>query len=346
MKPKIFVAQPIPEAALDIMREVAEVEVFPYFDRQIGVPDLAAGAKRSDWLFVLHETHVNAEVLAANPKLKGVAAMARDPDIDVAAATKLGIPVIIDRPISQIGQETVHTATADLTMGMLLGLAYRLVESDVYTRTVGFRQEQTAALMGLGCWNKTVGLIGLGKVARHMVPRLKPFGMNVIYTKRSRLPAAEEKDFGIEWVAELDELLKRSDYVCVLCDYNTETHKLIGRRELDLIGPDGYLINTGRGRIVDEPEMILALQEKRIAGAALDVFWDEPPHTVDPFVPDALKKLDNVILAPHNGGATISLRTERTSSVARDLVMAIKGEWPPAILNPEVLAQQGLKVPA
>jgi glyoxylate reductase len=346
MKPRIFVAQPIPEPALDIMREVAEVEVFPYYDRQIGVPDLAAGAERSDWLFVLHETRVTADVLAANPKLKGVAAMARDPDVDIEAATRLGIPVIIDRPISQIGQETVHTSTADLTIAMLLGLAYRLVESDVFTRQGRFRQEQTAALMGLGCWGKTVGLIGLGKVARHMVPRLKPFGLNVIYTKRTRLPEAEEKDFGIEWVAELDDLLTRSDYVCVLCDYNKETHTLIGRRELDLIGPNSYLINTGRGRIVDELELISALQERRIAGAALDVFWDEPPHTIDPFVPHALTKLDNVILAPHNGGATVSLRTERTSSVARDLVMAIKGEWPPAILNPQVLARPGLKASA
>jgi glyoxylate reductase len=346
MKPKIFVAQPIPEPALDLMREVADVDVFPYLDRQIGEGDLIAAAKRSDWLYVLHETHVTAAVLEANPKLKGVAAMARDPDIDIAAATRLGIPVIIDRPYSQVGRETVHSTTADLTIGMLLGLAYRMIEADVFTRQGRFRQEQTMALMGLGCWGKTVGLIGLGKVARHMVPRLKPFGLNVIYTKRTRLPADEEKEFGIEWVAELDDLLTRSDYVCVLCDYNTQTHKLIGRRELDLIGPNAYLINTGRGRIVDEAEMILALQERRIAGAALDVFWAEPPHTIDPEVPHALTKLDNVILAPHNGGATISLRTERTSCVARDLAMAIRGEWPPSILNPEVLEQQGLKVSA
>jgi phosphoglycerate dehydrogenase-like enzyme len=125
----------------------------------------------------------------------------------------------------------------------------------------------------------------------------------------------------------------------VLCDYNKDTHKLIGRRELDLIGPRSYLINTGRGRIVDEPEMILALQEKRIAGAALDVYWNEPPHTVDPDVPVELTKLDNVILAPHNGGATWDVRVARTCAVARAMIGAMHGNWPPTVLNPSVLKQ-------
>jgi lactate dehydrogenase-like 2-hydroxyacid dehydrogenase len=339
MKPKVFVVQPIPEPALDILRQEAEVTVYPYLDRQIGVDELAAAARRSDWLYVLHETNVSAEVLEANPRLTGIGAMARfDPHIDMDAANRLGIPVVVEGPSE--GHAGVHLTTADLTMAMLLGLAYRLVEADQYTRCGKFKQEQTMALMGLGCPSKTVGLIGMGKVARHMVPRIRAFGMNAVYTKRSRLDGAEERAMGLEWIADLDNLLKRSDYVCVLCDYNEGTHKLIGRRELDLIGPDSYLINTGRGRIVDEPEMILALQEKRIAGAALDVFWNEPPHTLDPEVPPALFKLDNVILAPHNGGATLDVRIARTSSVARAMVSAMRGRWPKTILNPEVLKRR------
>jgi glyoxylate reductase len=336
MRPKVFVAQPIPEPALNLMRQEADVTVYPYMDRQITVDELAAAARRSDWLFVLHETKVSAEVLNANPNLTGVGAMARfDPDIDMETANRLSIPVIVEDPAD--GYHGVHLTTADLTVAMILGLAYRLIESDQYTRCGKFRQEQTMALMGLGCAGKSVGLIGMGKVARHMVPRLRAFEMRVLYVKRSRLDQAEERDLGVEWAGSLDDLLTRSDYVSVLCDYNESTHKLLGRREFELIGPQGYLINTGRGRIVDEPEMIRALEEGRIAGAALDVYWNEPPHTADPEVPEALCRLPNVILAPHNGGATIDVRTSRTLSVASGMVSAMRGKWPPTVLNPQVL---------
>jgi glyoxylate reductase len=336
MRPRVFVAQPIPEPALELMRQEAEVTVYPYMDRQISVDELAVAARRSDWLFVLHETRVTADVLNANPDLTGIGAMARfDPDIDMETANRLGIPVVAENPAD--GYHGVHLTTADLTVAMILGLAYRLIESDHYTRCGKFRQEQTMALMGLGCQGKTVGLIGMGKVARHMVPRLRAFEMRVVYFKRNRLGEAEERDLGLEWADSLDELLRHSDYVSVLCDYNQSTHKLLGRRELDLIGPQGYLINTGRGRIVDEPEMILALEEGRIAGAALDVYWNEPPHTIDPEVPEALCRLPNVILAPHNGGATVDVRVARTLSVARGMVSAMRGTWPPTVLNPQVL---------
>jgi lactate dehydrogenase-like 2-hydroxyacid dehydrogenase len=332
-KPRVFVAQPIPEPALDILREAAEVEVYPYLDRQISVAELAAGARRAEWLYVLHETNVTAEVLEANPRLKGIAAMAKfDPCIDFAVAHRLNIPIIVEDPTdSAFGG--VSITTADLTVGMLLGLAYRIGEADRYTRCGKFRQEQTMALMGLGCLGKSVGLIGMGKVAEAMVPRLKPLGLEVIYTKRTRLPDVRERELGIAWCDSLDALLGRVDYVVVACDYNGSTHKLIGRRELDLMKPSAFLINTARGRIVDEPELIAALQDRRIAGAGLDVYWDEPPHVQDPAVPEALCRLENVMLAPHNGGATVDVRVHRTSEVARFLVQMIRTGRAPHVLG-------------
>jgi glyoxylate reductase len=102
-----------------------------------------------------------------------------------------------------------------------------------------------------------------------------------------------------------------------------------------MIKPTSFLINTARGRIVDQTELVAALKERRIAGAGLDVFWDEPPHVSEPFVPDELCKFDNVILAPHNGGATWKVRTNRTVSVAQSLIALMKGERPPTLLNPE-----------
>jgi lactate dehydrogenase-like 2-hydroxyacid dehydrogenase len=336
MKLKVFVSQPIPEIALDMLRQAAEVTVYPHMDRQISVDELIANARRSDWLFVLHETNVTAEVIDANPNLQGIGAMASsNPLIDMEAANARKIPVILEDPKATF--PGVAPTTADLTMAMLLGLAYRLVEADRYTRCGKFRQEQTMALMGVGCPGKTVGLVGMGRLGEQLAPRIRAFGMNTVYTKRTRLPARREHELAVEWTPDLDDLIKRSDFVCLACDYNPSTHKLIGKRELDLMKPQAYLINTARGRIVDEPELILALQEKRIAGAALDVYWNEPPVTQDPEVPEELRKLDNVILAPHNGGATWDVRGRKAASVAQGMLAMMRGERPAALLNPEIL---------
>src|ERR1700704_4523405 len=142
MKYKVFVGQPIAEVALEILRREAEVTVYPYLDRQITEDELIDNAKRNDWLFLASDNMVPAAVVNANPALQGIATVSRiGLHIDLAAATALKMPV-----------------------GTLLSLAYRLVDADRYTRAGHFKQEQTLALMGIGCPGKTVGLIGLGKV--------------------------------------------------------------------------------------------------------------------------------------------------------------------------------------
>jgi glyoxylate reductase len=344
MKPKIFVAQPVAEAVLDILREGADVTVYPYLDRQITQDELVANARRHDWLFLASDNIVSAEAINGSPQLKGIGTVSRlGLYIDLAAATARKLPVVSADPayvsapgLSPGARGGVSLATADLTMAMLLSLAYRLVDADRYTRAGHFKQEQTLALMGVGCPGKTVGLIGMGKVARYMVPRCRAFDMHVLYTKRRRLAETEERQLGIEWTT-LDGLLKASDFVCLACDYNPDTHKLIGARELGLMKPTAFLINTARGRIVDEPRLVEALQTGGIAGAALDVYWNEPPVVYDPVVPDELRKLDNVILAPHNGGATWDVRVSRAASVARGVLATMRGERAPGLLNPDIL---------
>ena len=334
MKPKLFVVQPIPEPALDILREVAELSVYPYLDRQISVDDLIGNARRADYLFVMHETMVTAEVIEQTPNIKGIGTMGANTaliDWDAARARKL--PIVSSDPRTRILNRRV---TADLTMALILNLAYRVVEADGYTRRGGFRQEQTLALMGIGCPGKTVGLIGLGEVARFLVPRVLAFDMQILYTKRTRLPEEAEGQLGITWAGGLDDLLRRSDFVCIECDYNPGTHKLIGERELALMKPSAFLINTARGRIVDEPALIRALQSKTIAGAGLDVYWHEPPETHDPHAPEELYKLDNVVITPHNGGATWESRGTIIESVAHSLAALIRGERPATLVNPEI----------
>jgi glyoxylate reductase len=331
----VFVAQPIPEPALNLMRQEAEVTVYPYMDRQITVDELAAAARRSNWLFVMHETNVTADVINANPDLQGIGVMARsETNIDMAAANARKLPVIGEE--SEASYDGVGVTTADLTVAMLLGLAYRVLEADRYTRCGNFRQEQTMALLGTGCPGATVGLIGCGRVGQHLAPRIRAFDMYTTYTKRTRLVPERERELDIEWVPELDDLLTRSDFVCIACDYNESTHKLIGARELGLMKRGAFLINTARGRIVDEAALITALQRGQIAGAGLDVYWNEPPYTQDPGVPEALRKLDNVILCPHNGGATWAVRTSKTLSVARGMIEMMGGRRARSLLNPEI----------
>jgi len=335
--PKVFVVQPIPEVALEVLREVAEVTVYPYVDRQIEVDELVAAARRHDYLFVMHETIVPAEVFQANPNLKGIGVMGGETGfVDFAAAKAAGVPVVAADPDDTLVPGGTQQMTADLTAAMILGLAYRLVEADRYTREGRFKQEQTISLLGIGCYRKTVGLIGLGGLARFLVPRLQAFQMVVRYTKRNRLEAAEEIALRVEWVEDLDEILASSDFVVTACDYNPSTHHLIGARELAVMKPTAFLVNTGRAWVVEEAALIKALQDGTIAGAGLDVFWNEPPATHDVEAPSVLFKMDNVILTPHNGGGTWDHRGSRTRSVAKGIAALIKGEQPAVLVQSTV----------
>jgi glyoxylate reductase len=195
--------------------------------------------------------------------------------------------------------------------------------------------------MGIGCTDKTVGLIGVGKVGALMAPRLAAFDMRILYTKRARLPAEEEVESGLEFVG-LDELLAQSDFVCVEASYNASTHKLIGAGELALMKPTAYFINTARGRMVDEEALINALRDKTIAGAGLDVYYCEPPVAWDPEVPLALREMDNVILVPHNGGATYDSRTNQILPLAVGIRDLIEGRRPRGLLNPEIYGEPPL----
>ena len=338
MKPNVFVVQPIPAEPLAVLEEVGKVEVFPNLRRQITLEETIDGAKRSDYLLALHGNYIPAEVINANPNLKGIAILGGTTvyvDFDAALAAKVPVASSIMANQKYAVGGGVMVATADLTIAMLLAFAYRLIDADRYTRADPTFQEQTMALMGQGCSTKTVGLIGLGQVGMLMVPRLRAFNMKLLYLKRSRLTPYEEQSLGLEY-APLDELLQRSDYVCVLVSYNPTTDMMIGAREFDLMHPTTYLINTARGRIVDQNALVEALQKKKIAGAGIEVFYDEPPRVWHPNVPAALREMDNVILTPHNGGATYLSRSQQIMPVAEALKMLIQGKRPPGLLNPEV----------
>ncbi len=330
MKPRVFVVQPIMEVAEQALREHAEVEVFQS-DRMIGRDELKAGLKRADFLYTLGDTPIDADILDANPDLKGIAAMTMITNvIDLEAATERGIPVTnIDM--------VIETTTCDLTMALVLGLATRLVEADRFTRAGHFHQEQSMTFLWNSLPGKVFGLIGMGAIGTQIAKRARAFELEVLYTKRSRLPEGEERELGVGWVDDMDEILTRSDYVCLMTKYTPETHLMIGAREFALMKPSAFFINTARGRIVDEEAMLAALREGRIAGAGLDVYWTEPP-VGEPAPPEELYEMDNVILTPHIGSATWESRNEMSMLATENMIAMIKGETPPNLQNPEALA--------
>jgi len=326
----IFVVQPIMPEAADLLKTLGTLEVFDS-ERMISRPELLEAMQRADYLLTLGDTTIDEAVLANSPKLKGIAAMAMGLTgvVDVDAATRRGIPV------TNVPHYITKT-TCDLTMAIILGLAWRLVEADRFTRCGRFHQEQSMTFLCHSLPGKTAGLVGLGGIGKELVKRLRAFELDVIYTKRNRLAADEEAALGVTWEPELDEVLKRGDYVIIAANYNPSTHLLIKERELRLMKPTAFFVNTGRGRIVDEPALIRALQEKWIAGAGLDVYWHEPPVS-EPEPPRELFSMDNVILTPHIGSATYESRRLMAVRTAENIAAMVRGERPPDIVNPGVL---------
>lgn len=333
MKPRVFVVQPVMDVALDILGPHAEAEVFDS-KRMISRDELKAGLRRSDFLYTLGDVPIDADILDVNPDLRGIAVMTMNPNVvDVDAATERGIPVT-NIP------HVIQTTTCDLTMALILGLSTRLVEADRFTRAGQFHQEQSMTFLWHALPGKVLGLIGLGRIGQQIAKRARAFEMDVVYTKNTRLSAADEDELGVRWVDDKDDVLSTADFVCIMASYNPTTHKLIGAREFGLMKPTAFFINTGRGRIVDELAMIAALQEGRIAGAGLDVYWTEPP-VGEPSPPPELFKLDNVILTPHIGSAAVESRHEMARMAAENLVAMINGDEPPNLLNPGALEVAG-----
>jgi glyoxylate reductase len=323
MPPKVFVTQPIPEQALSRLHEVAEVELNPDSTHIITKPELIAALERNEYLVCLLHDRVDAEVINASRNLKLIASMAITPaGVDVAAATARRIPVTTIPPF-------VTEATADLHWALLLAVARRIVEGDRALRSGIFPGSQSIHFVGGEVNGKTLGIVGLGGIGEAVARRARGFSMQVLYTKRHRLEETRETALGVEY-RTLDELLRESDFVSVNAALSPETIHLIGDRELRLMRSSAYLINTARGPILDETALVRALEEKRIAGAALDVYEQEP--TVEP----GLINLSNVVLTPHLGSAALDTR-ERVASILVDNVIAvIEGRRPPNVYNAEI----------
>jgi glyoxylate reductase len=331
-RPKVFVVQPVMDVGRTALEESADVEVHKS-DRMISKPDLLAAVEDADYIWMLGDTPIDDEVMAAAPALKGIATMALFPNVvDVAAATRRGLPVTVVPHV-------ITKATCDLTCALIIGLAWRLVEADSFVRSGHFHQEQSVSFLTQGLTGKVLGMVGLGAIGTEIVRRMRGFEMDVIYTKRNRLPESKEQELGVEWVPELDELLGRSDFVSVMATYNPTTHLMFGAREFGVMKRSAFFVNTARGRIVDEPALIAALEAGEIAGAGLDVYWQEPP-VGEPAPSPELFRFPNVVLTPHIGSATVEARQAMSLAVVDNLRAMIEGRRPPNLVNPEIYGEE------
>ena len=336
-KPKVFVVQPIMDVGRRALEEIADVEVFDSY-RMISKPELLHGVRDAEYLWMLGDTPIDEEVMEAAPKLKGIATMALFPNVvDVEAATRRGLPVTVIPHV-------ITKTTCDLTCAIVLGLAWRIVEADRFVRSGRFHQEQSTTFLTHELAGKVVGMVGLGEIGTEIVKRLRSFEMDVIYTKRTRLGDDVERELGVTWEPDRDELLRKADFVVVMTTYNATTHKMFGAREFDLMKPSAFFVNTARGRIVDEPALIEALREKKIAGAGLDVYWQEPPIG-EPMPSEELFDFPNVILTPHIGSATIEARETMSLAVVENLRAMMDGGRPPGVVNPEVYGEPPIRQP-
>jgi glyoxylate reductase len=274
-------------------------------------------------LALLHD-RIDRAVLAANPKLRAVCSMSITPDnIDVAEATKRGIPVTVVPPI-------VAEATADIHFGLMIAVARRMGEGARLLRSGKFPGSQSNHLAGSFVYGKTLGLVGAGRIGQATARRARGFGMRIIYWGPRRKYEAE-RELGIEHVT-LDQLLVQADFVSLHPPLNDETRHMISDKQFALMKPTAFIINTARGAIIDEKALLRALKKKKIAGAALDVFEHEPN------VPPAFKTLQNVVLTPHLGSAVMEVREQMANIVVDNIQALIDGRTPPNCVNPQVLA--------
>ena len=334
-KPKIFITQPIEESALKRLQATMDVEVHPDATRPISPEDLIRGVRDKDFLFCrLHDT-IGAEALEANPNLKLIATMATSPgQIDMKTATRLKIPVTgRDVPVDGVHRDSIIEETADMAWTLLMAVARRLVEGDAMVRSgVTFPGCQSLYLVGSQVHGKTLGIVGMGKIGRAMARRAKGFNMKVLFCKRTPDPETERTLGAVQ--TSLAELLKESDFVSLHAAYSPETHHLIGARELEMMKPTAFLINTARGQIVDQDALIDALRARKIAGAGLDVYRGEP----QPNLPGDFLRMKNVALTPHLGSAVAEKREIMANTVADIFLDYLAGKKPKRIFNPKVFA--------
>lgn len=325
MKPKVYVTRPIFEVAL---KRIAENCDYRVWDSELAIPrdTLMHEVPPIDGLLCLLTDKVDGPVMDLAPKLRVISNMAVGYDnIDAHEATRRKI-MVCNTP------GVLTETTADFAFALLLSAARRVVEGARVVRAGKWKTWGPMILLGQDIHHAVLGIVGLGRIGAEVAKRGKGFDMRVIYYDTVRRPDLEKK-LGIEF-RDLKTLLSESDFVTIHCPLLPETHHLIGEEQFKLMKKTAILVNSARGPIVDPKALYNALRNHQIAYAALDVTEPEPIPLDDP-----LLTLDNIVIAPHIASASVATRTKMAMMAVDNLLAGLKGERPPNIVNPEVLAK-------
>jgi glyoxylate reductase len=316
-RPLVIVTRKLPDPIETRMMELFACRL-NLDDKPLGKSELIAAVGQADVLVPTVTDRIDAEVLtAAGPALKLIASFGTGVDhVDLAAAQRRGI-IVTNTP------GVLTEDTADMTMALILAVSRRLAEGERLIRGGSWTGWGPTSMLGHRIWGKRLGIVGMGRIGTALARRAKGFGLSVHYHNRRPVPEDVESALEATWWESLDQMLAHMDIVSVNCPHTPATFHLLGARRLRLLRPHAILVNTARGEIVDEEELVRLLEIRAIGGAGLDVFEHEP--AVDP----RLRALDNVVLLPHMGSATIEGRIAMGEKVIINIKTFADGHRPP-----------------
>jgi glyoxylate reductase len=322
-RPRVFVARRLPGRAIEYLAEHADVDTWPA-EAPPTTPELAWRATECDGILALLTDRIDSALLDKVPGLLVVSNMATGFDnVDVAAASAR--QVLVTRTPGVLAE-----TTADFAFALILAAARRVVEGDRYTREGKWTTWGPETLLGHDVYGATLGIVGMGGIGSEVAKRATGFGMRILYNSRRRKKEVEAET-GARF-APLEKVLADADIVTLHAPLTDDTRHMINADSLRTMKQTAILVNTGRGGLVDQAALYDALRAGTIGGAALDVTDPEPMPADDP-----LLSLDNVIVTPHIGSASVATRSRMAMLAAENLVAALAGEPPEHTVNPEVI---------
>jgi len=328
---KILVTRKIPGNSLQKLIDAGHDVTVSEFDRPLTAEELVGKINGMDAIISLLTDRVDGDLIdAAGPGLKIISNYAVGFDnVEVKAATDRGV-IVTNTPCDEVNE-----AVAEHTWAFIMSLARRVVEADEFIRQEGYFKDkggykgwEPGLFLGSSIKNKTLGIIGLGRIGSMVAKRAKGYDMNLLYNKHDPDPVAE-KELGVKFVS-LPELLSQSDFISLHVPLNEETRHMIGKDAFEKMKKGVFLVNTARGQVIDEPSLIEALQYGKVGGAALDVFDNEPN------IAPELIKAPNVILTPHIASATFEARNKMGELAVSSILDFSENKKPVNLVNPEV----------
>ena len=316
-KPVVVVTRKLPDPIETRMMELFDARL-NLSDEPMSHADLVEAVKDADILVPTVTDRIDSGVLSqANENLRLIANFGNGTDhIDLATARQRGITVTNTPGV-------LTQDTADMTMALILAVPRRLAEGERIMREGKWKGWSPTWMLGHRIWGKRLGIIGMGRIGQAVARRAKAFGLAIHYHNRKPVPAAIEEELEATYWESLDQMLARMDIISVNCPHTPATYHLLSARRLKLIRPTCYIVNTARGEVIDENALTRMLLNEELAGAGLDVFEHEP--AVNP----KLIELDNVVLLPHMGSATIEARIDMGEKVLINIKTFVDGHKPP-----------------